>query len=194
VPLGVIDKEKLIEKIKAISPKGKTPITLSVKTTAEKLKTLEDETTVILVSDGKETCEGDPCALVKQLKESGVRFVMHVIGFDVTEEERNQLECIAGAGGGTYYAAKNAGEKGGMMQKRIVGFITVMFVALAFLLFYVPVQVAEFTADWFNTRQSVTNQGKTYVKDDMICIEVLEDPQNYNKYLMNTGFLTSEDV
>lgn len=35
---------------------------------------------------------------------------MHVIGFDVTAEEREQLECIAGAGGGTYYAAKNAGE------------------------------------------------------------------------------------
>ena len=110
VPLGVLDKQNLIKKIKALSPRGKTPITLSVKKTAEKLKTLEDETTVILVSDGKETCKGDPCALVKELRESGVRFVMHVIGFDVTAEERKQLECIAGAGGGTYYAAKNAGE------------------------------------------------------------------------------------
>jgi len=64
-----------------------------------------------------------------------------------------------------------------MMQKRIVGFITVMFVALALFLFYVPVQAAEFTADWFNTRQGVTNQGKIYVKDDMICIEVLEGPE-----------------
>jgi len=110
VPLGLLDKQKLIKKIKALSPKGKTPITLSVKLTAEKLKTLEDETTIILVSDGKETCAGDPCALVKELKESGIRFVMHVIGFDVTEEERKQLECIAEAGGGTYYSAKNAGE------------------------------------------------------------------------------------
>jgi len=110
VPLGALDKQNLIKKIKALSPRGKTPITLSVKITAEKLKTLEDETTIILVSDGKETCEGDPCALVKELRESGVRFVMHVIGFDVTAEERNQLECIAGAGGGMYYAAKNAGE------------------------------------------------------------------------------------
>jgi hypothetical protein len=63
------------------------------------------------------------------------------------------------------------------MQKRIVGFITVILVALALFLFRVPVQAAEFTADWFNTRQSVTNQGKIYVKDDMICIEVLEGPE-----------------
>ena len=110
VPLGVIDKQNLIKKIKALNPRGKTPITLSVKITAEKIKALEDETTIILVSDGKETCKGDPCALVKELRESGVRFIMHAIGFDVTAEERKQLECIAGAGGGTYYAAKNAGE------------------------------------------------------------------------------------
>lgn len=78
VHLGLLDKQNLINKIKGISPRGKTPITLSVKKTAEKLKTLEDETTIILVSDGKETCEGDPCALVKELRESGIRFVMHV--------------------------------------------------------------------------------------------------------------------
>ncbi len=63
------------------------------------------------------------------------------------------------------------------MQTRILGFITVMFVALALFLFYAPVQAAEFTADWFNTRQGVTNHGKIYVKDDMICIEVLEGPE-----------------
>ncbi|MDY7038224.1 MAG: VWA domain-containing protein, partial [Thermodesulfobacteriota bacterium] len=110
VPLSALEKEKLIQQIKTISPKGKTPITQSVRITAEKLKTIEDETTIILVSDGKETCEGDPCALVRTLKQSGVRFVMHVIGFDVTDEERKQLECIAKAGGGMYYSAKNAGE------------------------------------------------------------------------------------
>ncbi len=110
VPLGAFDKELLITKIKALNPKGKTPITHSIQITAEKLKALEDETTIILVSDGKETCEGDPCTLVKELRQSGVKFVMHVIGFDVTDEERSQLECIAEAGGGMYYTAKNAGE------------------------------------------------------------------------------------
>jgi Ca-activated chloride channel family protein len=108
VPLGPIDKGKLIKEIQALSPKGKTPITLSVRKTAEKIKHLEDETTIILVSDGKETCEGDPCALVKELKAAGIKFVMHVIGFDVTEEEKVQLECMAQAGGGEYFTAKTA--------------------------------------------------------------------------------------
>ncbi len=110
VPLGVLNKEKMIKKIHAINPKGKTPITLSVQKTAEKLKTVGEETTIILVSDGKETCTGDPCELVKQLKASGIKFTMYVIGFDVTKEEKVQLECMATAGGGLYYEAKNAGE------------------------------------------------------------------------------------
>jgi Ca-activated chloride channel family protein len=110
IPLGRLDKEKTIAKIQALSPKGKTPISRSVRLTAERLKNLEDETTIILVSDGKETCDPDPCGLVKDLKASGIKFVMHVIGFDVTEAEREQLECMATAGGGNYYTAGNAGE------------------------------------------------------------------------------------
>ena len=110
VPLQPIDKKRLISQIRAISPKGKTPITLSIRKTAEKLKSIEEETTIILVSDGKETCEEDPCALVKELKAAGIRFTMYVIGFDVGEAENAQLECIAQAGGGQYFTAKTAQE------------------------------------------------------------------------------------
>lgn len=110
VALAPADKKALVSKVNAISPKGMTPITLSITKTVKPLKSKEGETTVVLVSDGKETCEGDPCALVKELKQSGVKFTMHVVGFDVTPEETKQLECIAKAGGGEYFAAKNAGE------------------------------------------------------------------------------------
>ena len=130
VQLSELNKKKMISKIKELNPKGKTPITHSVQITAEKLKALEDETTIILVSDGKETCEGDPCTLVKELKQSGVKFVMHVIGFDVTSDERSQLQCIAEAGGGHYYPAKNAGEfqiaaKKAVEESQTVGFLQI---------------------------------------------------------------------
>lgn len=110
VPLGVIDKDRLIKTVHGLKPKGKTPITLSVRMAAEKIRHLEEETTIILVSDGEETCEGDPCALVRELKEAGIHFVMHVIGFDVTEKEHVQLQCMADAGGGRYYTANSAHE------------------------------------------------------------------------------------
>lgn len=119
VPLSVLNKDRIIEKIDAINPKGKTPITLSVQRTAEKLKNVDGETSIILVSDGKETCAGDPCELVRQLKASGAKFTMYVIGFDVTAEEKVQLECMAAAGGGTYHEAKNAGELSAAAKKMV---------------------------------------------------------------------------
>lgn len=107
-PIGRIDKSRLTQRIEAINPKGKTPITLSIRLAGEALRTIEGAATVVLVSDGEETCDADPCAATRQLKESGIDFVMHVVGFDVGDEERAQLECIASAGGGKYFTAASS--------------------------------------------------------------------------------------
>jgi len=106
-PIGHSDKTTLIQQIQAIQPKGKTPITRSFEIAAEHLREAEDETTAVLISDGKETCAGDPCTLVRALRNQGVKVKVHVVGFDVNKEERNQLHCIAEAGGGKYFNAKN---------------------------------------------------------------------------------------
>lgn len=108
VPLGPVNTQQMTARIMALDPKGMTPITETIRVALEKLKTVEQESTVLLVSDGKETCKGDPCALVKELKKSGIKFVMHVVGFNVTPEEKAQLECIAAAGGGQYFTASDA--------------------------------------------------------------------------------------
>jgi len=108
VALSKLDKENLKNAVNSISPKGKTPITNSIRLVADSLKDKEEKSSIVLVSDGKETCEGDPCSVVEQYKNSGLEFTMHVIGFDVTDEEKQQLECIAKAGGGNYYNADNA--------------------------------------------------------------------------------------
>jgi len=107
VPVGG-DKENVIQAIQSINPKGKTPITRSFEAAGEKLKGVEEQTTVILISDGKETCGGDPCTLVKSLRQRGIHVRVHVVGFDVNKKEREQLVCIADAGGGKYFTADNA--------------------------------------------------------------------------------------
>ena len=45
--------------------------------------TVEEATTVVLISDGKETCGGDPCAMVRDLRAKGVKVTVHVVGFNV---------------------------------------------------------------------------------------------------------------
>jgi len=97
--------------VKGINPKGKTPISASVKMAAEKLKYTENKATVILISDGIETCNLDPCALGKQLEKDGVDFTAHVVGFDIVDQKtEDQLQCLASSTGGRYLSAASAGE------------------------------------------------------------------------------------
>ena len=109
-PLQSLDKDRLIGQIKGINPKGKTPITRSVKEAVEILRTVEESAGIVLVSDGIETCEGDPCEAVKAAKAAGIPFTMHVVGFDVAEAETDQLRCMADAGGGRYFTARNTAQ------------------------------------------------------------------------------------
>src|SRR5690606_24339030 len=59
---------------------------------------------------GVETCQADPCALAAQLERQGVAFTAHVIGFDLSREEHEQLACIAENTGGIFVPAENADE------------------------------------------------------------------------------------
>jgi len=81
---------------------GKTPLTAAVKQAAEALKYTEDKATVVLITDGLETCSGDPCALGKELKASGVDFTADVVGFGLTADEGKQIACLADNTGGKY--------------------------------------------------------------------------------------------
>jgi len=108
IPVGKIDKNRVIRTVMGIKPKGKTPISRSLRKVAEELKYTEEKATIILISDGKETCDPDPCATAKELKKEGIDFVTHVIGFNVDKKTDKQLECIANATGGEYFSAKNA--------------------------------------------------------------------------------------
>ncbi|GEM_PF-5550662 len=65
---------------------------------------------IVMLSDGIETCGGDPCQLVEDLKAEGINFTIHVIGLDVDDPTRQQLSCIAEAGGGTYHDARSQQE------------------------------------------------------------------------------------
>jgi hypothetical protein len=108
VPTEKGNRKILADRIASIVPKGKTPIAGSLEVVAKHLRQLEGSTAVVLVSDGKETCGGDPCALVRRLIVQGINLKMFVVGFDVTDEEKKQLFCIAETGGGQYFDARNA--------------------------------------------------------------------------------------
>jgi len=120
VPLAALDKAALGQKIDAIDPKGKTPITDAVKAAFEMVRSKAEATTIVVVSDGLETCGGAPCEAVEEAKKAGLKFVMHVIGFDLSQENVSELECAAQAGGGLYLSAHNADELADALKKTAV--------------------------------------------------------------------------
>ena len=98
--------------VNELNPRGMTPMTDAVIAAAQALRHTEQAATVILVSDGIETCNPDPCAAARALEAVGVDFTAHVIGFDVSGEAEAlmQMQCIAEETGGRFLTADNARE------------------------------------------------------------------------------------
>lgn len=108
-PLQPIDSDAYVNKIERIHAIGYTPIADSLRKAAKDLPSGDHYVNaILLVSDGEETCGGDPCALAKALKASDASVTIHVVGYDVDENTRKQLECIAQASGGGYHDANDA--------------------------------------------------------------------------------------
>lgn len=110
LPAGPINKTAFMAAVNAIQPKGKTPISAAVHKAAESLKYTEQKATVILISDGLETCDADPCVLASELESAGVDFTTHVIGFDINKQDATKLSCLATNTGGQFLSANNASE------------------------------------------------------------------------------------
>lgn len=108
VAMGPLDREAATAAVNRITPRGKTPIAESLEQAAARVREREGRATIVLVSDGIETCEADPCEVARTLTDSGAEFVLHVVGFGVDDEARAQLECVAEAGGGSYWSTTDA--------------------------------------------------------------------------------------
>lgn len=117
-PIGANTAAGIRKQVDALNPMGMTPISESVRRAAEQLRSSEQKATVILVSDGEETCNADPCALGKELEAAGVDFTAHVVGFDIQKGSKahKQLQCLAANTGGRYVDARNAGELNRALQ------------------------------------------------------------------------------
>lgn len=110
---GMAKRTEILERINAITPTGKTPLTDAVEQAANELAYTDRPATVVLISDGLESCDRDPCALAEALERGGVAFTAHVVGFGLgAGEDTASLSCIAERTGGQYIQAGNAEELG----------------------------------------------------------------------------------
>ncbi len=117
---GKLNSVVYLEKIEGLVPKGKTPMTQAVLQAADALRYQEKPGTVILVSDGIENCNLDPCEVAAQLEKEGINLTVHTVGFGLDDEGAiNQLKCMAEKTGGSFYTASNADELQTALNKTV---------------------------------------------------------------------------
>lgn len=84
------------------APTGWTPLARSIEAAGDDIPDEASDTIAYVVTDGLETCGGDPVAAAKRLAATGAEPVVNVIGFQVGNADQRQLRRIARAGGGDY--------------------------------------------------------------------------------------------
>lgn len=114
VPPGTGNRRTIISKLRELRPTGMTPLTLALLHAAERdLARVQGRKTIILISDGEDTCGHDPCAYIKTLPSRGIKLKVDILGLNLKSEKgaRNQLDCIArSSNGGKYYDADTAAQ------------------------------------------------------------------------------------
>jgi hypothetical protein len=113
-PLSKLDasgKSELSAQISGLGPIGGTPIARALEVAGAELARRAAPCGMVLISDGKETCGGNPAAVAGTLAgRLKLNYGVNVIGFDVQDDERAALAEIARAGKGKYYNAQTAAD------------------------------------------------------------------------------------
>ena len=112
VPIEGVDREALQDAVDGARATGWTPLAYSLEQAGQDFPPARAGVVdaVVLVTDGLETCGGDPCAASADLHDSDIALTTHVVSFAQSAQERAILQCIAENGGGLLLGADDADE------------------------------------------------------------------------------------
>jgi hypothetical protein len=110
VPFGKVDPDSVAAKVNALKPKGMTPIDYNLREALKDVQPLQGSKVVILVTDGIESCHGDPVKAAQDLMAAGLKMKIHVVGFNISHspEAVEQLKKVAETGQGKFFMAESA--------------------------------------------------------------------------------------
>lgn len=111
VPFGENNRESVRWAIEGLRPTGQTPIAFALNQASSDFGSLQDDRALVLVTDGIESCGGDPVQAARELREQGI--MVHLIGFGMgsaADEDAASLQAVANASGGRYVTAGSAEE------------------------------------------------------------------------------------
>ena len=113
IPVQPLDRERVTSVIRRTNAMNlaKTPIGQSLALVAQDLEEIAGQKLIMLITDGEETCDGDPAAAIRGLKEEGHDVRVNIVGFAIDDEGlKSQFESWAREGGGLYFNASSSQE------------------------------------------------------------------------------------
>jgi hypothetical protein len=108
IPVASLDASAVSAKIQTIQAMNlaKTPIAASLSKVRQDLAGISGPITVVLLTDGEETCGGDPRAAIEELRRAGLDVRVNIVGFAINELQlKEQFEAWARIGNGRYIEA-----------------------------------------------------------------------------------------
>ncbi|QWC23096.1 VWA domain-containing protein [Bacillus haikouensis] len=114
------DQSSFDKALTQFKPSGWTPLGSSLKSAYEDLKQKAGEDTeniVYVVSDGVETCDGNPVEEAGKLADSDLKAAVNIIGFDVDDKGQEQLKAAAEDGNGKYFTVNSKVELENSLQE-----------------------------------------------------------------------------
>ena len=105
-PVQPLDREQFLTEIEDVYPiwNANTPIAASLAKVQEDLAGVNGPVTVVLLTDGEETCGGDPAAEIQALQDAGFDVRVNVVGLKIDDEAlKTEFARWAELGGGEYF-------------------------------------------------------------------------------------------
>lgn len=116
------DATTLANALNAFKPTGWTPLADAMRAALEDFKSVDQQNSrniIFIVSDGIETCNGNPVEAAKLLKDSGLSPIVNIIGFDLDHKGQSQLMEVAKAADGSYVNVKNQQQLSNEIKKTL---------------------------------------------------------------------------
>ena len=102
VPFNGRNHEEIQNKLVAIKPQGTTPIAYSLEQAANDFPDSQARNIIIIITDGIESCDGDPCTVSLALQRRNIFLKPFIIGIGMDEKFESQFSCL-----GEFYDANN---------------------------------------------------------------------------------------
>lgn len=105
-----LDIERVMAPIERLNPRGRGPITRALREAAARLGPQSAPATVVVIHDGADNCQQDPCAAVGELRAAHPNVRIDVVSLGLPAEEAATIACLPKATGGRHYQVQTTAD------------------------------------------------------------------------------------